>query len=415
MAESVPSKLTKIKLKGDQPFFNDWEITAVDHARERVYIYGGFRPDDKNSELPTCDFHCLDLKTMKWDNLTDCLRFRPGNFVADPFRKDGPAFELRRLPALAGAAIAITSLHHGTFLFLCGGFDGENPTSDLIAVDLDDAVWWFVEVQGHPIRPRMSAAMVAINNQLFIFGGQNDPDDDSPPIRTYSIAVYCTMYKPQTGWTWMVSDAPMPPDIPLLGSNIQAVSVYNGQKILLTQGGRVKNVATMDLSRESTVLFHTENHTFQDARATMGAFPKGFYWLQLGSLVAGAPLSAPPTPRRRGRPPKAPLAVTPVPTHDFPPSAVMFAWVLHSNKEHIVPEAWQYLLPPAERIRCLGLRESIWQLNVDLQRFVAVGNRLILLGNEDGRDVQVDKPIPRLDLAVEIFPSISCSETQNVI
>jgi hypothetical protein len=71
---------------------------------------------------------------------------------------------------------------------------------------------------------------------------------------------------------------------------------------------------------------------------------------------------------------------------------------------------WQYFLPPTERIRSLGLREKIWDLNLDLQAFVAVGNRLILLGSKEGREVTgadnnqmaVDKPLPRWDVAVEI-------------
>jgi hypothetical protein len=77
--------------------------------------------------------------------------------------------------------------------------------------------------------------MVAVNNRLFIFGGR-DQFVDTAPITTYSIAEY----NPQTLWTWRVSDAPLPPDLPLLGYSIQATPVYGGQKILLTQG-RVHN------------------------------------------------------------------------------------------------------------------------------------------------------------------------------
>ncbi|KAJ7450828.1 hypothetical protein FB451DRAFT_988361, partial [Mycena latifolia] len=369
-------------LKGDKPSFNDWQNFVVDHQRERVYTYGGVRPHDE-SYTPTCDFYCLDVKTMEWKNLTDSLRFRPKNHNPDPFCKNGPELELRPLPRLTEPAIALSSLGGGNFVFLCGGFNSQNPTSDLIVIDLDDNIWWFVDVPGTQIRPRMSACMVAVDNQLFIFGGRDQFDDDSPTIRTYSIAVY----KPETRWTWMVSDAPMPPDLPFLGFGIQAVPVYDGQKILLTRG-RIKNDTPIDLSRETTIFFHTQHYTFQDARATMGPFPTGISWLQLGSLVAGAPRPSAVSPRRRGRPPKyAPPVEVPtvpaLPTHNFPPSVVIFAWVkLAADGDELVPEAWQYFLPPAERIRCLNLGRLLGELNLDLQSFIAVGNRLLLLGNQ---------------------------------
>jgi hypothetical protein len=90
---------------------------------------------------------------------------------------------------------------------------------------------------------------------------------------------------------------------------------------------------------------------------------------------------------------------------------MLVAWVKHTaDDDALVPEAWLYSLPPAERIRCLDIREAVWDLNIDLQAFVAVGNRLFLLGSHEGREVsdrentgmEVDKPLPRLDIAVEI-------------
>ena len=59
----------KIRLTGQKPSFNDWEVYAVDSKRERLFLYGGVRPHDENF-IPTCDFHCLDLRTMRWSNLT---------------------------------------------------------------------------------------------------------------------------------------------------------------------------------------------------------------------------------------------------------------------------------------------------------------------------------------------------------
>ncbi|KAJ7118440.1 hypothetical protein C8R43DRAFT_934201 [Mycena crocata] len=405
---------TNFHLKGNHPSFNDWASFAVDHQKERLYSYGGVKPYDEGN-TPTCDFHCLDLRTMGWKNLTNSLRFRPQNYIPDPFLKDIEPLATRQLPAWLEPASAFISVGGGTFFLLFGGHIRDvGPTSDMIAIDLDLLTWWFVDVQGAPIRPRMSACMVAVDNKIFIFGGRDKFEENSPasPIRTYSVA----QYTPQTRWTWQTADQPFPPDLPLLGYSIQATPVYGGQKIILTQG-RVDD-SPLDVSRETTIFFHTQNHTFQDARTTMGNFPRGIAWYNLGSVVAGAVRpSAPPTPRRCGRPPRnpppeiAPPAVPTMPTYNSLPSVIIVAWIKHSAQDDdLVPEAWQYSLPPAERIRCLNLREKIYDLDLDLQSFVAVGNRLFLLGSGESRDavdaqnddMEVDKPIPAWDVAVEI-------------
>ncbi|KAJ7023448.1 hypothetical protein C8F04DRAFT_1401706 [Mycena alexandri] len=407
----------KHRLQGDRPFFNDWGSFVVNQQSQKVYIYGGVRPDDDTND-PTSDLYCLDLKTMKWWNMTESLKFRPHNHVFDPFFKGEENLEIRQLPALSEAAVTLTSVGGGQYLIIFGGYNTTtlSAMSDLIAVDLDLLTWWFVDIQGAPIRPRMSAAIVSVDNRLFIFGGRDQFDDETPPIRTYSIAEYFS--QTQTPWTWRVTDVPFPPDLPLLGYGIQATPVYGGQKILLTRG-RVESDKPIDLSRESTIFFHTQNQTFQDARATMGNFPSGISWYHLGTVVPGAPPSAPASPRRRpGRPskntPREPTtAVGAMPTHSFPPSVVVVAWQKHpEHEDDLVPEVWQYFLPPAERIRCLNLGDRLWNLNLDLQAFVVVDSRLLLLGSAGGgsRDLPgaqgsqmaVDKPMAQWDIAVEI-------------
>ncbi|KAJ7206512.1 hypothetical protein GGX14DRAFT_637403 [Mycena pura] len=381
----------KIRLTGQKPSFNDWEVYAVDSKRERLFLYGGVRPHDENF-IPTCDFHCLDLRTMRWSNLTNSLKFRPRQQVFDPFLKD-ENIASQQLPALTDAACSIVSVGGGSYFFLFGGHNGVNATSDLIAIDLDLSVWWFVDIQGAPIRPRMSASMVSINNQLFIFGGRDQFTANAPAIHTYSIAEY----SPQTRWTWRISDGPMPADVPSLGYSMQATPVYDGQKILLLQG-RV-NDQPINISRESAVLFHIQNHTFQDSRTTMGNFPRDMCWYRVASLDSGPqnfPPASPPTPRRRGRPPKnPPAAAPPAQQIHFSSSVVIFGWIKHTG-DHLVAEAWHYMLPPAERIRCLDLKEQFWELDLDLQLFFAVGNRLFLLGSggekfpsEEGHEVPV--------------------------
>ncbi|KAJ7243580.1 hypothetical protein B0H12DRAFT_829010 [Mycena haematopus] len=253
----------------------------------------------------------------------------------------------------------------------------------------------------------MSASMVAVGNRLFIFGGRYEFEVNAV-IHTYSIAEY----NPGTRWTWKVSDMPIPTQIPPMGYLTESVSVLNGQKILLMQGKT--SINPIDMSRESTVFFHTDNHTFQDARTTVGNFPKGVSWYKLASVKSGVVLPSHPesaSKRLRGRPRKYPLdipAASPaMPTCDFPDSVVVVAWVKHAaDGDDLVPEAWQYLLPPAERIRCLNLGEKLWDLNLDLQDFVAVGNRLILLGcrgaRTDNTQMAVGNPLPRCDVFVEV-------------
>ncbi|KAF8189102.1 hypothetical protein K438DRAFT_1593661 [Mycena galopus ATCC 62051] len=409
-------KLVQTRLKGNAPIFNDWGSTAVDHKQEKIYMYGGVRPHDEDN-IPTNDFNCLDLKTHQWWDLTNSLTFRPRDYVFDPFCKEDNVLQRRPLPALLEPGASVISVGGGTYFLIFGGYDVDNstPTSELIAVDLELLIWWVVDIQGAPLRARMNASMVAVDNRLFIFGGRDEyaGHGEAPRpaslISTYSIAEYT----PRTRWTWRVSDAPLPPDLPLLGYNIQSTPVFKGQKIMLAQGRTSDR--PIDLSRESTIFFHTENHTFQDVRTTMGNFPQGISWYKLATLGTGVQLAQQPaTPtKRRGRPfkiprPEPPAVVVPaVPTHDFPDSVVVVAWVKHG--EGLVPEAWQYLLPPAERIRCLNLRDKLWDLNLDLQDFVAVGNRLLLLGSSEGREdniadaeMEVEKPPQRWDVLVEV-------------
>ncbi|KAJ7140061.1 hypothetical protein C8R43DRAFT_1018808 [Mycena crocata] len=286
-----------------------------------------------------------------------------------------------------------------------GSDDARNVKSDMIAVDLDLLTWWVVNVQGnpiHPIRPRLSASMVAINDRLFIFGGRDEFEDDYDPPRppplipTYSIAHYTA----QTGWRWQFSDLPAPLN---LGYSIQATPVYNGQKILLMQG-RVQNPKRINLSAQSTIFFHTQNHTFQDASTTVGKFPDKLAWYDLGSLVAGPP--PPALPPAAGINDPDPF----VPLPNFPPSAVIVGWIkrLHDDSEEnvLVPEVWQYLLPPVERIRCLDLVNDFYYLerdfeyaaDFDFHSFILIGNRLLLLGSKEERH----SPTARLDIAVEI-------------
>ncbi|KAJ7870161.1 hypothetical protein B0H14DRAFT_2726315, partial [Mycena olivaceomarginata] len=365
---------TWLPLKGEQPTLNDWESFVIDHQRERLYSYGGVRPYDK-AIAPTSDFHCLDLKTMEWRNLCPLLRFCP---LALPFRTKEDRLEVKKLPALMEPASALISLSGGTYMFLFGGYDPESqaPTANLIAIDLDLLIWWYADVCGTPIVPRMSATMVAIKNRLFIFGGRTQWKDDSPAIATYSIAIY----DPQSQWTWAISDEFMPPETPPLGYGIQAIPIDDGEKILLTRGW-VDNTEPFNLSGDTIILFHTENYTSESATGTTGSFPSGIRWHLVGS-IAGPHLT---------------------------PSVAIAAWVTHNDMDDVlVPEIWQYFLPPVGRICCLNLRETFWDLKLDFQSFVTAGTRMLLFGSEEGHDDEaevqdnIERCLPRWDVAIEI-------------
>jgi hypothetical protein len=78
--ESSATCFTKRRMTGDLPTFNDWSSVAVDHERQKLYMYGGRRPGDK-MDNPTSDFHCCDIRTMRWKNYTVCSTLVYGSNV----------------------------------------------------------------------------------------------------------------------------------------------------------------------------------------------------------------------------------------------------------------------------------------------------------------------------------------------
>ncbi|KAJ7816349.1 hypothetical protein B0H14DRAFT_1396429 [Mycena olivaceomarginata] len=265
----------------------------------------------------------------------------------------------------------------GTFMFLFGGYDprSKSVTADLIAINLDSLLWWYVDVRGSPVVPRMSASMVATRNRIFIFGGRSKFEDECPGISTYSIAVYNS----QVESAWAVSDRPLPSALSPLGYSIRAIPINKGTEILLTRG-YVEHSEPFSLSPDTIIFFNTENHNFTTASKTTGNFPSGIRWHLLGSIVAAGPSP-----------------------ENHPPSVVLVAWVPHTfAKDVLVPEIWQYLLAPLPQIRCLNLQETF--LNHDLHSFIAVGNRMLLLGSEEGHDNQDEAHVklPEWDFAIEV-------------
>ncbi|KAJ7805833.1 hypothetical protein B0H14DRAFT_2878084 [Mycena olivaceomarginata] len=214
-------------------------------------------------------------------------------YIPDPFS----TAQIRCLPALTEPAIAIIALNGNKFLLLFGGFSDEGSTTDsLIAIDLDALTW-----------------------------------------------------------CWIVSDSPFPADFVAMGTgNIQAIAVYGGQKILLSNG-RDDPTTPIQLSGQQTLLFHTQHYTFQDASTTVGDFPK-----DVGSYT----VSALPLDR------------------NFHQVMLITAWIPHVGG-YLVQEFWQYSLPPVEIIQCLNRRDEVWDLEIDALMCIAVGDGLFLLGYDD--------------------------------
>ncbi|KAF7331240.1 hypothetical protein MKEN_00001000 [Mycena kentingensis (nom. inval.)] len=346
---------------------NDHESFVVDSVNEVLYVYGGIRGGDL-AEKPTNDFYRLNMETLRWENLTDMLRYVPDTrtVTLDSFY-DLPK---KGLPALNHTAYTVFHRNGHPLLMIFGGFDGDSSTAGLICVDPTNRTWSNVVLAGRAPRPRIDAAIVAHKNSLFIFGGREEPGDirAAKVISTYSVATLGESGQ----WTWSVTDERMPN----LGSHIQACPVYGGKMILLTAGRMDKETTT--LSAKTSFEFHTESHTFQP-QYTRGVFPGDMAWHRLFSIEHLTPPSSPRSPDSPNRPAKRARKEEEAPQR-LPPSALIIGWMKHGS-EDLVPEAWQYMLHPEQRVACLQIKHAVYDLELDLQDFVVVGNQMLLLGN----------------------------------
>jgi hypothetical protein len=144
--------------------------------------------------------------------------------------------EKRELPRLGQPGLALVRIHDTTFIFIFGGFSVEEDksVSTLIAVDVDHREWWYVPVDGGPVSGRIKPVVVAVDQRIYIFGGDRQYFKANPQsLRSYSIALYQPAHRQ---WTWEACDIPYPDFIPpdqVFGAGI---AIYNGKKIMLTPG-----------------------------------------------------------------------------------------------------------------------------------------------------------------------------------
>ncbi|KAK0460700.1 uncharacterized protein EV420DRAFT_1306669 [Desarmillaria tabescens] len=370
--EAGPEGYKKIRNTGSLPHFNDWCTIVVDDIGKKIYMYGGSRPNDRSC-IPTNDFHVLDIDTMQWKKLAP-------KFWSNAHQPFEPVGKSKPLPSLFKPACTFLHFQETTYIFMFGGFDvdEEAVSSRLIAIDLDDSQWWYVEVEGGDVCGRMNASMIGINNKLFIFGGRASYDKESLGMASYSIAEY-TNHR----WNWMSGrrDRAYDAHVPPLGFGGRALSVHGGRKILLTPG-RLANKTPVNMQESNSIFFHTTNFTFRAAADTVGTFPGNLRWYWSYSSEGSQPFVQPlpttsPLPRKRKR-----LSSPPREVVVSPPHVIIAGWVDYGKEDHIMPELWQYFLPPEEKIQCFNIRSTIWSMDLNLHSFAVVGNRMILLGFE---------------------------------
>ncbi|KAG7445267.1 uncharacterized protein BT62DRAFT_187317 [Guyanagaster necrorhizus] len=351
--------LQKVPMVGDLPYFNDNSAIAVDDANGRIYMYGGQRPD--TIDQWSCDFNVCSVNDMSWQTWTLSLGV--------PFKKPKP------LPCLYRAASTFLRMYGCEYVFLFGGCDDDTSqiSSKLIAIDVSAKIWAYVNVKGD-IAPRIDAAMVGIGNRLYVFGGRPNGNVEGRSIlRSYSVAE-CDEY---CHWSWIVEDEPYTADVPNLGFGGGAFPIYDGMKILLTPG-RIHTTADITMSENNVVFFHTENRTFQSVSKTNGNFPSNLQWYNSYAVKPSQRTSI-PLPRAAGLPPREALTVGP--SHPF---TVIVGWIKSPDHEgYLVPEVWQYFIPPKERVQCLNLHRKLWALDLDLQTFITVNGRHFLFGVDE--------------------------------
>ncbi|KAK0460670.1 uncharacterized protein EV420DRAFT_224555 [Desarmillaria tabescens] len=349
--------LQKVPMSGDMPYFSDNSTIAVDDANGRIYMYGGQRQDSRDW---TCDFHVGNVSDMSWQTWSLSMGV--------PFQKPKP------LPCLCRAASTFLRMNGCEYVFLFGGYDvakEKDLSSELIAIDVRTKMWAYVNVVGR-VKGRIDATMAGIDNRLYIFGGRPSRNvQNCTVLRSYSVAecVNCR-------WTWIVEDEPYTADVPNLGFGGKALPVYDGMKILLTPG-RIQTDVEITMSEHNMVFFHTENRTFQSVSKTNGKFPAELQWYN-SYAVKPPQRSSIPLPRAAGLPPREALAASL--SHPF---TVIVGWIKSpDHKDYLVPEVWQYFIPPKERVQCLNLHRKLWALDLDLQTFITVNGRHFLFGVE---------------------------------
>ncbi|KAF9020618.1 hypothetical protein BDZ89DRAFT_1116320 [Hymenopellis radicata] len=304
------------------PKFNDWVNVVVDSDNGQLVMYGGTAVDDGESN----QFHILDIETMTW----------------------------KPLPKLIKATFELFKTSTGRrFVLSFGGVESPSgeTSSKIVAIDLDQLVWFYVRVQGGEVTPRVNVAMVVVKNRLYIFGGRDEIDAEANSCRSYSIAEY----DDDNGWSWIAADVPYAAEVDV-GYDGTVIPIYDGLKILLGPGRQRVGKQRVSTSSRPLVLVPYEHRTFSALPPLVGALPDvvSWYWMQAAAAINDGSRSD---------------------------DAVIAGWVQHRT-EDLVPDIWRFNFED-ETISCLNLRSHIGDLDLDLHCFAAFKDRFLLLGHDN--------------------------------
>ncbi|KAF8953067.1 hypothetical protein BDZ97DRAFT_1930033 [Flammula alnicola] len=253
---------------GHCPPSSYFEAWVNDYHNSKLYMVGGVHSGDC-TETPASDFFCCDTTSMTWTNLSNNLRVRN---PYKPFSEENRKPQLKLLPSLILPGTTLVRIENASFILIFGGFDCDKnePSSKVIMIDPEEKEWWYLKFDGEDVGPRINPAVVAVDNKMYIFGGYQTFGNDPRPYRSFSIAE-C---KPEGVWHWEVRDAPISPSIPRGHVFGNAISVYNGTKILLGPGNLTDN-KSIRFSKNQFFFYHTINKKFQRATAEVtGVFPQ---------------------------------------------------------------------------------------------------------------------------------------------
>lgn len=151
------------------------------------------------------------------------------------------------IPRLTLPGCCLVKIGDRGFIFIIGGFDADlyQPSARVIVVDPDNLSWWYLEVEGNPLRPRIHPAVASVGDSVYVFGGyaRLEPKCDPLPHNSFSILA---LNQDNDSWRWKVRDRPYSKPshtnqlyinpIPQDHAFGAAIPLYNGKKILLLPG-----------------------------------------------------------------------------------------------------------------------------------------------------------------------------------
>lgn len=116
----------------------------------------------------------------------------------------------KRLPRITQPRRALLRIHNSSFIAMLGGYDHDlkDTKANVSIVDPTNKTWWIAEFEGKlRIGPRIAPAMVAVNHNIYIFGGYHAIEGGKKlrPIETFSVAEYDSRKKI---WRWAIRDEP---------------------------------------------------------------------------------------------------------------------------------------------------------------------------------------------------------------